>query len=128
MPNVERAFRVYLRGDQAGPQEARTTLMVSAAVSDSVESAVSEFAIAQRGYGVSNSYEFTPLDLSLGDQAVVGRATFYADTAHPKAGTLILFRRGAINGAVQWTDDLDQPTFDQVLAIAQIIESHASEG
>jgi hypothetical protein len=128
LPNVERAFRVYLRGDQPGPLESRSTLMVSAAVSDTVESAMSEFQIAQRGWSTTSSYEFEPLNLALGDEAIVGHATLAADTSYPKAGTLILFRLGALNGAVQLTDDLDRPSFDQALALAQIIEAHAYQG
>jgi hypothetical protein len=128
MPNVDRAFRVYLRGDQPGPLESRTTLMVSAAVSDSVEAAVNEFQIAQRGWTTTSSYRFEPLNLPLGEQAIVGHAIFYADTSYPKEGTLILFRAGAINGAVQWTDDLGQPRLDEALAMAQTMEAHTSEG
>jgi hypothetical protein len=127
LPNVERAFRVYLRGDQPGPLEARSALMVSAAVSDSVESAMSEFQIAQRGWSATSSYEFEPLNLALGDEAMIGHASLAADTSYPKTGTLILFRLGTLNGAVQLTNDLGQPSFDQALALAQIIEARALE-
>ena len=126
LPGVERATRFYTRGDPEVPTEEHASLLVSIAVSEQMAEAQDEFETAPDGW-TTRGFTFEPLGLPLGDQAVLGRATFFADSRHPKEAILVLFRAGRINVAVQWTDDFDLPNLDSALWVAERIAERATD-
>ena len=100
------------------PTEEHASLLISVAVSEQMADAQDEFVTAADGW-TTRSFTFEPLGLPLGDQAVLGRATFFADSLHPKEAILVLFRAGRINVAVQWTDDFGRSNLDSALWVAE---------
>jgi hypothetical protein len=120
MPGVERATRFYTRGDPEVPTEEHASLLVAVAVSDQPSDAREEFETAMAGW-TTRDFAFESLGRSLGDQAMLGRSTYFRDSLHPKEAILILFRDDRINVAVQWTDDFSQPNADNALWIAEVI-------
>jgi hypothetical protein len=126
MPGVERATRFFTRGDPQVPTEEHASLLVAVAVSNQLGDAHEEFITATEGW-TTRDYVFEPLALPLGEEAVLGRTTYFKDSLHPKEAILILFRSGRINAAIQWTDDFDQPNADNALWVAERIEARLPE-
>ncbi|HZT09385.1 MAG TPA: hypothetical protein VFC51_20360 [Chloroflexota bacterium] len=122
-----RILRMYTRGDPDAPTGDHASLLVSVAVSDTLDEARQEFADVVSGLE-GKGYTVIPLDGMLGDEAVARTWDLYTGTNHPKSAAAVHFRSGTVTIAVQWTDNPDQPVLEMALATARALATQAPYG
>ncbi len=118
---VVRALRFFTRGNPEVPTEEHASILLGAAVIDSVDHAATDFQETIRTW-TDLGYQLAPLEDEVGDEAMAGWDTLYPGTDHPKQAAIVLFRRGPVNGTVQWTDDPGEITLAHAVAIARLME------
>ncbi len=124
---ITRVIRLYTRDHPEIPTDQHASILLSVAVSDSVEAAMREYqdvlaGLQDKGYGV------TSLDGAVGEQALGTQWDLFPGTDHPKTTGLVHYRSGSLNISVQWTDDLDKPVLQWALSAAQALESREPLG
>ena len=116
-----RAIRLYTRGNPEVPTDEHASILLAASVSDSVELAAADFQETIHTW-TNLGYELSPVQNEVGDEAAAGWDTLFVGTEHPKQAALLLFRRGAVNAVVQWTDDPAEVTLDHAFVIGRQME------
>ncbi len=116
-----RTIRLYTRGNPEMPSDEHASILLAVSLSDSVELAAADFQETIHTW-TSLGYELSSVQGEVGDEAASGWDTMFVETEHPKQAALLLFRRGAVNAVVQWTDDPAEVTLDHAFAIGRQME------
>ncbi len=120
-PGAVRTIRLYTRGNPEMPSDEHASILLAVSLSDSVELAAADFQETIHTW-TSLGYELSSVQGEVGDEAASGWDTMFVETEHPKQAALLLFRRGAVNAVVQWTDDPAEVTLDHAFAIGRQME------